>query len=564
MEDDFINEMEISLGDISIEDLDDNTPNYAQFETALNAELQRKSFDESNEGDVLPSILEQTELESIPIPKTKDELNRDPDLPAKYSSQELDYSYRIKDRFFKKDGKGIWGRYECAAKRNSHKCPATLQIHIDFPNPGYRDKYLIFGEAAHTDPPMIQKNNILKSDLNFVDVHAEMQELTDKKALESLGRQPQQIAEEVLSEMKSKYPGKQFSKFLTDNQIKRRVHYIRRASHPDWEAEIKGPLAFISPDDPTPFLQFFHTILIKNTYHTIIGWGHPALIKWAKSGPLNLFVDCTFRVVPVMFFQLLIIMVYIPLYDLYVPMFYVLLQSKDYEVYWYAIHSCIVASGWVLRSKTWTCDFEAGLLKAMKEQFPEGYAVGCLFHWKQSLRRKLMELNVSLEKISELMCEDGLINLLTVVPLSEIVNKAIPFIRANFDEGKFSKQFDKFWAYFTRYWMSDFMGILWNITNIPADKFEDVVINRTNNPIERYNRRLNMKFPGVAHPSMVHFVEVLRDEALFYVELIRNLDAGLAVPQDHQPPSVFKNPESYFSFVPPPAAQNISKGRKRK
>ena len=59
---------------------------------------------------------------------------------------------------------------------------------------------------------------------------------------------------------------------------------------------------------------------------------------------------------------------------------------------------------------------------------------------------------------------------------------------------------------------------------------------------------------------MVHFVEVLRDEALFYVELIRNLDAGLAVPQDHQPPSVFQIPESYFSFVPPPAAQNISKG----
>ena len=58
MEDDFINEMEISLGDISIEDLDDNTPNYAQFETALNAELQSKSFDESNEGDVLASILE--------------------------------------------------------------------------------------------------------------------------------------------------------------------------------------------------------------------------------------------------------------------------------------------------------------------------------------------------------------------------------------------------------------------------------------------------------------------------------------------------------------------------
>ncbi len=54
---------------------------------------------------------------------------------------------------------------------------------------------------------------------------------------------------------------------------------------------------------------------------------------------------------------------------------------------------------------------------------------------------------------TNLIGTDGLINLLTVIPITEIVNKGIPYIRNHFDEGKYSKCFDDFWNYFVSTWM---------------------------------------------------------------------------------------------------------------
>lgn len=52
------------------------------------------------------------------------------------------------------------------------------------------------------------------------------------------------------------------------------------------------------------------------------------------------------------------------------------------------------------------------------------------------------------------MDEDGLINLLTVVPVSEIESRAIPYIRAHFDEGAYRGEFTKFYKYFANTWMT--------------------------------------------------------------------------------------------------------------
>lgn len=40
------------------------------------------------------------------------------------------------------------------------------------------------------------------------------------------------------------------------------------------------------------------------------------------------------------------------------------------------------------------------------------------------------------------------------------------------------------------------------------------IVNRTNNPLEAYNRRLADTF-GDAHPSLLEFVQVLKEEAMF-------------------------------------------------
>ena len=51
----------------------------------------------------------------------------------------------------------------------------------------------------------------------------------------------------------------------------------------------------------------------------------------------------------------------------------------------------------------------------------------------------------------------------------------------------------------------------WNVAAYTAseDK-EDILINRTNNLFERFNKKLNSRFPD-AKPNMVHFVETIRE-----------------------------------------------------
>jgi hypothetical protein len=125
------------------------------------------------------------------------------------------------------------------------------------------------------------------------------------------------------------------------------------------------------------------------------------------------------------FTQLMIIMIYSQAHDIYVPIFYILLQSKDQVAYYLGLQMAINGSGWKLDAKTKTCDFERALLNAMNEQFPESETptVGCLFHFKQALRRKLIGYRIPNEVIHHLMGPNGLINILTIVPVDEIITK---------------------------------------------------------------------------------------------------------------------------------------------
>lgn len=125
------------------------------------------------------------------------------------------------------------------------------------------------------------------------------------------------------------------------------------------------------------------------------------------------------------FSQLMIIMIYSQAHDLYVPIFFILLQSKDQVAYYLALQMAINGSGWKLDAKTKTCDFERALLNALNEQFPEVETptVGCLFHFKQALRRKLLSYRIPQDVIHELMGPNGLINILTIVPVAEIIPK---------------------------------------------------------------------------------------------------------------------------------------------
>jgi hypothetical protein len=144
------------------------------------------------------------------------------------------------------------------------------------------------------------------------------------------------------------------------------------------------------------------------------------MVILASKGGLNLFIDCTFDVVPHPFTQMMVIMLYDEATQLYLPVFHVLLQSKHEDAYIEAIHQCIVAANHKMDGISITCDFEKGLINACKSQFPRAFTVLCEFHFKQCLRRKLLPMKFEQDTITELIGPNGFIECLFVLPPDEI------------------------------------------------------------------------------------------------------------------------------------------------
>jgi hypothetical protein len=86
----------------------------------------------------------------------------------------------------------------------------------------------------------------------------------------------------------------------------------------------------------------------------MICWDHPDLIRLMKHGASPVFMDCTFKVVPRGFPQLLVIMIHAAGYKLYVPVFYVLLQSKKEATYDRALEGCYNASDKKMKATNFT------------------------------------------------------------------------------------------------------------------------------------------------------------------------------------------------------------------
>lgn len=68
---------------------------------------------------------------------------------------------------------------------------------------------------------------------------------------------------------------------------------------------------------------------------------------------------------------------------------------------------------------------------------------------------------------------------------------------------------------------------LWQLTHILKDPCpEDLLVNRTNNPLERYNRTLAECFSHCTRPTMTEFVRVIRQEGLRLSELYDFTNTG--------------------------------------
>lgn len=294
------------------------------------------------------------------------------------------------------------------------------------------------------------------------------------------------------------------------------------------------------------FLQFALTVNIDGELQTILGWGHPQLINLVKNGKVHLFVDCTFKVVPKGFTQCMILMIYHPGTEMYVPIFYVLLQSKKTHAYYHALQQCICASDWKLEAMTYTSDFEQAIMSQLKFQFPEGVGIFCLFHFKQALGRKLKEFGIPKGLINALIGPEGVMNMLTEIPISEM-EKGIEYCRWKTDSIDHLAKLNSFWKYFRSTWLVRYRPEDWNVESYRNEDTLLTLINRTNNPLERFNRKMNQAFPN-AHPSMNDFVDTIKKISCDYRYQLSRIDCGSMKKPVHAPATVYPIPADYATF----------------
>ena len=276
---------------------------------------------------------------------------------------------------------------------------------------------------------------------------------------------------------------------------------------------------------------------------------------------MHMFIDATFKCVPRGFYQNLIGMGYFRAYDYYGPVFYILMQKKTSIAYRHAIYLLMSVTGFRLELLSLCCDFEWALMKSMLEHMIHGKAskaflVGCLFHWKQCLRRKMLELHIPALFVHEVMKEGGPMELLTVIPVIEILAKGLPYVKEKVSQipfaGLHAEKLEKFFRYFEKTFCSDgakYQYPLWNISGtIDSTTEESILINRTNNPLERFNRHLNDAF-STPHPTMIEFVSTIRRlslECLRTLQLIKQNRSNRPV---HQPVTIPKIPAEYVTFI---------------
>jgi hypothetical protein len=245
----------------------------------------------------------------------------------------------------------------------------------------------------------------------------------------------------------------------------------------------------------------------------------------------------------------MVLMAYLSRYDMYVPIFYVLLEDKYESTYHHALMNIVAAMDWKLKASSYCIDFEKGLQKVFKNQFKKIPCIGCLFHWKQALRRKLVQLHVPLDLISSYFDENSHIGMLTVINPDEI-EKGIANVRAHSNETGYKKKFDIFWNYFRSTWMKRYDVSSWNINSIlDMDDPSSVLVNRTNNPLERFNKTLNQKFQD-GQPTMVNFVEIIRKLSNNFVDTLaqQKRKRRRVNPERHQEVTIQKIPDDYYTF----------------
>ena len=201
------------------------------------------------------------------------------------------------------------------------------------------------------------------------------------------------------------------------------------------------------------------------------------------------------------------------------PLNYILLTSKNEELYTEAFEHLIRLIQSHTNIKSFddvkiTADFELGLRKSIKKVFKGSLLNGCFFHYCKAIWKKIKGLH--------LFKKENRINTLIIA----FILKAYPFIKDKNREDYCKKITDyceslkgnyiKLKNYFYKYWKET---EIFNFTELDNNE----IINRTNNIVESFHRKLNHQVSHF-HLKCSYLIEELKKiSKQYYDKYINNL-----------------------------------------
>ncbi|KAG3107568.1 hypothetical protein PI125_g12614 [Phytophthora idaei] len=148
----------------------------------------------------------------------------------------------------------------------------------------------------------------------------------------------------------------------------------------------------------------------------------------------------------------------------------------------------------------------------------------------------MLELKVA-EAEADLAMREGCIDRLTVIRRCDISFRGIRDVRRMIKRDcgdqatSYSKEnWKKFWKYFKKTWVKKGLPEWWNVNGLHDD-----IVNRTNNPLERYNRTLNDAF-SVRHPDVIQFINVIEEQSRENARLVNDISIRRATAPAHAEP----------------------------
>lgn len=381
--------------------------------------------------------------------------------------------------------------YRCS-KFNGGKCSARLIVKNNE----------VIEKGEHKCKNIIKEINKIEND--------ELDQLIIKNS-QNLSITPAKIYQNLINEIKLKNE-ETHTILPCKKTINSRIRELRGNEIPKIEAMFENEMGLTL--DKNIFLRAYKKCIVYDKIESFAIWAsEEGLSVLRQQG--QIFIDGTFKIAPSNYKQCILIMGYDVSTYVYVPCVWCLMSAKNETMYWFFLQEVISLLDWRWDPKICVVDFENALINAVKAQLPKTKILGCFFHYKQSIIKKLKKIGIMSSNIEKISNE---LNFLTVLEKDKI-NIGIEYIKNKYKNS--DEKFIEFMKYFEKTWLKKYDSDLWNIHQYNTEE----LISRTNNPLERYNRRLNEQF-NAPHPNILCFINIIRNEENYYSTLIRGIRMG--------------------------------------